>query len=97
VAASLGFEMNAALESDEGVQVRVGHQVNITALAAIPTVGPAQGHVFLAAEAHAAIPAVATFNVNLGLIEKHSSHFLAIAAMKAPTSIAARELINKDN
>ena len=89
VGASLGFEMNTALEADEGVQVRIGHQVDIATLAAIPAVRSAQGHVFLAAEADTAIPAVTSFNVNLGFIEEHSNHSLAIAAMKAPTSIAA--------
>jgi hypothetical protein len=76
--------------------VWIDHQVNVATLAAIPPVGPAQGHVFLTAEAHTAIPAVASLHVDLGFIEEHDNHFLAIAAMKAPTIIAARELINKD-
>ena len=52
-------------------QIRCGLQNNISAIAAVTTVGSAVGNVLLGMEAEAAVTAVSRFNINLRVIYKH--------------------------
>jgi hypothetical protein len=58
---------------DPGQVIRAGHGANnnVAAVAAIPTIGTSARDIFLAPEAAAAPPPVATFDVDCYAIDKH--------------------------
>ncbi len=64
--------MPASLEGDERVEVAVGDHVDVAAASAVAAVGATKGHVFLATEADASSPAVASSNVDFGLVEEQA-------------------------
>ena len=52
-------------------QIRCGLQDNISAVAAVTTVGSAVGNILLGMEAETTVAAVSGFNINLRVIYKH--------------------------
>src|ERR1039458_3085439 len=59
MASALGFVLRVEAVLQEGVFMRVGHQHDVAAAAAIAAAGATARHVLLAPEGHAAITAVA--------------------------------------
>ncbi len=70
MAASVGFEMAALPEVDEAVLMGVDHQIDVTSSAAVTSVWPSEGDIFLSAETDAAVAARSRLHVDLSLIEK---------------------------
>ena len=64
--------MRAALEGLQVAQRVVAEQHDVAAVPAVAAVGPALGHVRLAAEAHAAVPAAAGLDEDACLVVQHS-------------------------
>jgi hypothetical protein len=67
------FRFKGVIESkfEERIFVRVGHQINISALAAIAAAGTALRDEFLPSKGNAAVPAVSGANSDSGFIDKH--------------------------
>ena len=63
-AAVVRLEVGTVAEIDERAEVAVGHQPDVTALAAVAAVRPAPGHEFFPPETDAAVAAVTGFHVN---------------------------------
>jgi hypothetical protein len=68
------LEMDLSLEGEQGIVLRVGHEVYVTPLAAVTAAGTAARDVRLATERHDTITTVASLDVDLGLIEEHARH-----------------------
>ena len=71
VAAALGAEVHAPAEGLEVAQRVVAAQHDVAAAAAVAAVGPALGHVRLAAEGQGAVAAGARANLQYGTIGEH--------------------------
>lgn len=65
--------MGAFVKANQSAQVKVNHQVHIPAPTAIPSIGPSEGHIFLAAEADAAIASISTTHIYLGLVVEQAT------------------------
>ena len=71
VAAALGAVVRAALEGLQVAQRVVAAQHDVAAAAAVAAVGPALGHVRLAAERQAAVPAASGAHFDSGPVGEH--------------------------
>jgi hypothetical protein len=72
VRATLGLEVVLEAKLDQRRDRVVGLQHDISTATAVTAVGTAFGHVCLSAKRHAARAAVATFDVDLYLVDEHS-------------------------
>src|SRR5690606_36965453 len=70
VLAALGAEQLLVAEVDQGVEVLVGDQPDAAAIAAVAAIRPAQRNELLAAEAHAAVAAVAGGDGDLSFVDQ---------------------------
>src|SRR5690606_26731206 len=70
VLAALGLELALVAEVDQGVEVLVGQQPDVAALAAVAAVRPAQRDELLAPEAHAAVAAVAGSDGDFSFVDQ---------------------------
>ena len=68
--AGLGLEMLLIAVVDQGVEAIDGKRDHVSALAAVAAVRTAELDVFLAPERHAAVPAVARADVDLGFVQE---------------------------
>ena len=71
VPAALGLEVRAAVEVGQVAQRGVAHEHDVAAAAAVAAVGPALGHVRLAAEGDDAVAAGAAAHVDLRAVVEH--------------------------
>jgi len=55
----------------QGAEVTISLEDNVSPLPAIPAVGTTFGHKLLPPEAHATASAIASLNVNIRFIDKH--------------------------
>jgi hypothetical protein len=67
----LGDIVLSIREIKQGVKVSVGPQDDVAAFATVAAVGPSMGDESLSSEAHAAPAAIAGFNVDFPLVNKH--------------------------
>jgi len=73
VGSALGAELGVVAQGEERVLVRDGHEGDIAALAAHPSVRAALRHVGLPAEADASAAAVAALHEDLDPVDEHGS------------------------
>ena len=71
VPAALRLEAGAAVEEAEVAQVRVGHEDDVAAVAAVAAVGAALRHELLAAEAERAVAAAAAPDADPRAVVEH--------------------------
>ena len=71
VGAALGLEVRGEAKLGQVAQVGIGHQFDVSAVAAVAAVRAAAGHELLAAEADAAIAAAAALHEDGGAIGEH--------------------------
>ena len=79
VAAALGLEVGAAVELGQVAPRVVAHEHHVAPAAAVPAVGPALGHVGLAAERNGAVAAGAAAHEDLCPVVKHAGALLALS------------------
>ena len=77
VAAALRLEMLLIAVVDQCIEAGNGLDDDVTASAAIATIGPTELDEFLAPERHAAVPACAGRDIDLGLVEKFHGRDIA--------------------
>src|SRR5580704_9175323 len=84
VAAPLGLVFGVETEVQEGIVMLAGDQDHIAALASVAAAGPAARNEFLAPEGETAVAAVAGFDRNYDLIDKHvgGNRSITVAARK---------------
>ena len=70
VLAALRLELALVAEVDQGVEVFVGLDPDVAAVAAVAAVGPAQRDELLAPEAHAAVAAVSGDHCDFGFVDE---------------------------
>jgi hypothetical protein len=58
-------------EVQQGAEITISLEDNVSSLTAIAAVGTAFGHKLLPPEAHATAPAIPSLNVNVRFIDKH--------------------------
>ena len=75
----------ARAEIGQRVDVRRKHQCHVAAVAAVAAVGAAARNVLLAAEAHAAVPAVAGANADPGFVGEFHGEWWWLASREATT------------
>ena len=71
MASTVGLELTPAPEGLEVAEGVAADQDDVTAAAAVATVGSAFGDVGLPSEAHAAVAAATGVNVDLGVVVEH--------------------------
>src|SRR5690606_18156071 len=69
---------------DQGVDVAIGHHIDVPAPPAVAAIGAAEGDEFFATEADAAIAAIACGHVNGGFVNKFHGGVLVVSMQKAP-------------
>ena len=83
VRAALGPEVVLIAVVDKGGQLRVRHNDDVAAVAAVAAVGTALGHVGLAPERHASGAAVSALDVDVGKVGKGVVHVLLLVSRAA--------------
>src|SRR5688572_22229780 len=73
VAAPVRLILALETEVDQGGQHRIGDEDHAAPAPAVPAIGTAARHVFLPAEADAAVPAIAGLYMDGGFVEEHWS------------------------
>jgi hypothetical protein len=71
VPAPVGFERMVVAELQQRVLLRVGNEIDVSAVSAIAAARPALGDELLPAKGNAAMPAVSGPDGNLGFVDKH--------------------------
>ena len=72
VLAASGLVVWLIAEIEQRCQERVHDQIDMAASPAVAAIGAAERYVFLVAEAHATVAAVARLEENFGMIHKHT-------------------------
>ena len=90
VASALRFVFGIEAEVHQRVVALAGFPVDVAALAAIATGRSAARNIFLAPEGNAAVPAVAGFNTDFGLVDEHSQ----LSAVSSQLSVLAALRLN---
>ncbi len=90
MAAALGFVLRIEAEMDEGVVSFTGFHDDVAALAAVAAGRTAARNELLAAEGHAAIPAVTGFDSDFGFVDEHGENSLVVASVFGRPSSAGR-------
>jgi glyoxylase-like metal-dependent hydrolase (beta-lactamase superfamily II) len=73
VSAAIGFEFAVVAIAKQSVVVKVGFEIDATAVAAVASGGAATWNVFFTAEGYAAIAAVTRLHEDFGFINKHGN------------------------
>ena len=75
-------EVDLFVEEEQGVDLVIGDDVDVTTLATIAAAGPAPRHVGFAPEGHHSVAAIAGFDVDRRFINQHASLSTIPAKMK---------------
>jgi hypothetical protein len=82
----------AILEVEQGEELRVGDEDDVAAVAAVAARGTTVGHVGLATERRATVPAVPGLDVDLGFVDElHDGASGAREDARTPTGLIAEE------